>query len=239
MKFHESKGSAVIADASTGIGAVYAHRLAMRGYHLVLAAPETERLYRFARWITAQTSIGVETIALDTGDPAGLAKLEARVVHDPGITLVVNNLCAAVPGLPGLGPVESLVALNGAAPARLARAAALAFAARRNGALVNIHPGAADGDCPTGPGRAFLERLSLTLESEFRGTGLRVQAVLPRGSAGSLWDAAGAPVEHLPREMIGIVEAMVDDALAGLDSGEVVATLTGAPVRRRSATSAV
>jgi hypothetical protein len=239
MVFGRSKGSAVVANASTGIGAVYAHRLAMRGYHLVLAAPEAERLCRFARWITAQTAIGVETLAMDPAEPGGLARLEARVTHDPTISFLVNNAFAAGADIPSLGTVEAMVALNEAAPARLARAAALAFATRRAGTLVNIHAGHVGGRFPTDPERAFLETLSLTLNSEYRSSGLHVQAILPQGAAGSLWDVAGAQVEHLPREMILIVEAMVDDALASLEAGEVVATLTGSPVARRSPTSAL
>jgi short-subunit dehydrogenase len=44
MADSSNKGVAVITGASTGTGAIYADRLAKRGYDLILAARNEERL---------------------------------------------------------------------------------------------------------------------------------------------------------------------------------------------------
>jgi short-subunit dehydrogenase len=52
--------------------------------------------------------------------------------------------------------------------------------------------------------------------------GVRVQAVLPGAIRTEFWDIAGLPVANLPKEMIMSAEDLVDAALAGLDTGEVI-----------------
>ncbi|STV85499.1 oxidoreductase, short chain dehydrogenase/reductase family [Klebsiella michiganensis] len=49
------KGTAVITGASTGIGAVYASRLARMGYDLIIIARNHNRLNQMASHITADT----------------------------------------------------------------------------------------------------------------------------------------------------------------------------------------
>src|SRR5690242_6291647 len=91
MSTTESKGVALITGASSGIGAVYADRLARRGYDLILVARSAERLTALAGRLASDTGREIETLAADLNDPADLARVESRLRIDPRITLLVNN----------------------------------------------------------------------------------------------------------------------------------------------------
>ena len=86
-----SKGTALVTGASSGIGALYAERLAQRGYDLILVARNRERLNDLARRITDDTQRVVEVLQADLGDAQSLATVEAKLKDDASITLLVNN----------------------------------------------------------------------------------------------------------------------------------------------------
>ena len=69
---------ALIAGASTGIGAVYADRLARRGHDLVLVARDSERLKALAGRLRAETGRGGEVLAADLTQDAALHAIEGR-----------------------------------------------------------------------------------------------------------------------------------------------------------------
>src|SRR5580700_3751380 len=85
------KGLAVITGASSGIGAVYADRLARRGYDLLLVARNRERMEDLAKKLAAETGHKVEILAADLTDSKDLAGVERTLREDPRITLLVNN----------------------------------------------------------------------------------------------------------------------------------------------------
>lgn len=224
-----SLGTAVVTGASSGIGAVYADRLARRGYDLVLVARDAARLTALAERLARETGVHTEVLQADLTNPADRARVEQRLQSDASITLLLNNAGMAVSGTfleSDIDAVERMIALNVVAPTRLAAAVAKGFAARKAGTLINIasvlalvpemFSGTYSGT------KAYVLNLSKSLQAELGRHGVRVQAVLPGATRTEIWDRAGTPIAHLPQEMLMDVDTMVDAALAGLDQGEEV-----------------
>ena len=235
MNTSTHKGAALITGASSGIGAVYADRLARRGYDLILVARNAERLSQLATKITDATGRSVETIVADLTDSADLARVEQVLRTDASITLLVNNagVGGAAPLLDSdIGKMEDMIRLNVVAPTRLTYAAAPGFVARGGGTLVNIASIVAVGpeilNGVYGGSKAFVLAFSQSLKHELADKNIRIHAVLPGATATEFWGIAGTPVEHLPTEIVMSAEDMVDASLAGFDQGEF-ATIPALP----------
>ena len=224
-----NKGVAVITGASSGIGAVYADRLARRGHDLLLIARRHDRLQQLAAEIAGRTGRKVEVLAADLGAPADLARVERVLRDDPRITVLVNNagVAAVTPLLDAnVDDMSRMIALNVDALMRLTYAVVPAFVRRGLGTIINIAsivavaPELLNG--VYGGSKAFVLAFSQSLRKELADKGVRVQVVLPGATATDLWSIAGRPVEQLPREIVMSVDDLVDAALAGLDQGEFV-----------------
>ncbi|OEZ28304.1 SDR family NAD(P)-dependent oxidoreductase [Variovorax boronicumulans] len=224
-----NKGTALITGASSGIGAVYADRLARRGFDLILVARNRERLAALAAKLSDETGRKVEVLPADLSDRKDIASVEAVLRTRGDITLLVNNAGFGAAG-PLLGSdidkMEDMIELNVSALTRLTYAAVPGFVERGAGTLVNIasivaiSPETLNG--VYGGTKAFVLALSQSLQHELKDKGVRVQAVLPGATATEFWGVAGVPMAHLPKEIVMTAQDMVDAALAGLDQGEQV-----------------
>jgi short-subunit dehydrogenase len=222
-------GIALITGASSGIGAVYADRLARRGYDLILVARNRERLDTLATRLASETGRGIEIVTADLNDKADLGRIETLLRTDPRIAMLVNNagVAAITPLLDSdVEKMDDMITLNVRALTRLTYAVAPGLVARGGGTIVNIAsvvaiaPEALNG--VYGASKAYVLALSQSLHKELAAQGVRIHAVLPGATATDLWAKAGRPVEHLPSEIVMSTDDMVDAALAGLDQGELV-----------------
>jgi short-subunit dehydrogenase len=228
MSAPSSKGTALITGASTGIGAVYADRLAQRGYDLILVARNQEKLSEVAAQLKS-TGRKVETLQADLTSKADVQRVAERLSSDPTITALINNAGVGSAGKlldATIDDLESMIYLNVTALTRLALAALPGFVARNNGLLINISsivalaPELLNGTYSGS--KAYVVNFTQALKHELEGKGVTVQAVLPGAISTPFWDKAGLPVHHLPDATVMTAENLVDASLAGLDQGELI-----------------
>ncbi|MGE7991732.1 SDR family NAD(P)-dependent oxidoreductase [Pseudomonas sp. NPDC089554] len=223
------KGTALVTGASSGIGAVYAERLAQRGYDLVLVARNQERLDTLASRISLDTQRNVEVLAADLANAAQLAQVERKLREDASITLLVNNAGIGT----HTGVLESdvermaeMIALNITALTRLTYAAVPGFVARQQGALINVSsvvslaPELLNG--VYGGSKAYVTAFTHSLHKELAGQGIQVQAVLPGATATEFWQIGGLPLENLDASTVMTASDLVEGALQDFDAGVLV-----------------
>lgn len=222
------KGAALITGASAGIGAIYADRLAKRGYDLILVARNAARLSALANRLTIETGRSVSTIAADLNNKADLAKIEGVLREDKNITMLVNNAgvgSVASVLADNVEEMDAMISLNITALTRLTYAIAPVFAARGSGTIINISSVVGIAvemlNGVYSASKSYVLSFGHTLQRDLADKGVRIQTVLPAATATEFWDVAGYAKQKEAASTM-TADDLVDAALAGLDQGELV-----------------
>ena len=222
-----ASGTAVVTGASSGLGKVYADRLAGRGYNLLLVARREDRLKAIAEDLESRFPVSVTTLVADLADADALARVVARIAGDATITLLVNNAGTSI--MAPLTDASSdrwtqMIALNITALTALARAVLPGFAQRGSGTMINV--GSVTGFIGYswvpiyGATKAYVLNFTQALQHEYANTGIRVQLVAPGATMSEIWEVSGFNLAELDPATVMTAEHCVDAALRGLDAGE-------------------
>jgi uncharacterized protein len=220
-----TNGTAIVAGASSGPGAIYADRLARRGYDLVLVARNRGRLHDLAKRLAEETGRTIDLVAANLGDETDLARIETLLRSDPSISLLVNNAGVGILGSSlqsDVDRMDDMIALNIRALTRLTCATLPGFVTRGGGTIINTASGIAIAqEILSGAyagTKAFVGALSLSLQKALVDKNLRVH----------FWEIVERPIEHLPGQIVKQAADIIDAALAGLDRDEL-ATIPSPP----------
>ncbi|MBV7545357.1 SDR family oxidoreductase [Pseudomonas sp. PDM26] len=229
MTSTQSQGTALVTGASSGIGAIYAERLAARGFDLLLVARDERRLEAAATKLRAEHGVQVEVLKADLTQRDDVLKIEQRLRSDSSISLLLNNAGVAADGLlanADMEQMENLIQLNVTTVTRLASAAAASFAKAGRGSIINIASAVAlfpeRFNATYSASKAYVLSLTQSLNAELDGTGVKVQAVLPGVTRTEIWERSGIDASQIPVDMVMETDEMVDAALSGLDQGELI-----------------
>jgi short-subunit dehydrogenase len=226
----QSRSLAVITGASSGIGEVFARRLAPT-HDLLLVARREAHLRALAAELSATHRTRAQALSLDLERTADLDTLAGRFRTEPAFELLVNNAGFGVDGPFWEGtpePQERMHELHVMATLRLCHAALGVLVARNRGAVINVASVAAfihgPGSCGYSATKswmtAFTEGLHLDLVRA--GSAVRVQALCPGFTYTEFHDVMGVRREsRAPRSFWLTPESVVDASLKGLGKGRV------------------
>jgi short-subunit dehydrogenase len=229
VEFRGWGGAALVTGASSGIGLEIARLLAERQMDLILVARSIDNLRILAKQLSQAHRIRVVPMGVDLASPDSATSLpEAFRGVDLTVDLLVNNAGIGVYGSfanQGIAREAEMIRLNTVAPTILAGMFLPGMLRRRRGRILNVASTAAFAPVPWlgtyGATKAYLLSWTHALDTELRGTGVRVAVLCPGTTATNFLKVAGtgARATEFPARSAADVAR---DCLRGLDRGERV-----------------
>jgi short-subunit dehydrogenase len=217
---------ALITGASSGIGEVFARRLAARGENVVLVARSADRLNVICNELgRAHADVVAQSVALDLSERDAPQKLfDETNGRGLEVETLINNA-----GFGSMGEFLTLdierelqmIELNVKALVALTRLYLAPMRERKRGAIVNVASTAAFQPVPYmatyAATKAFVLSFTEALWEENRAHGVKVMALCPGVTNTNFFDAA--QMEPPPMRIAQTPEEVVDTALAALARG--------------------
>jgi short-subunit dehydrogenase len=216
---------AAITGASSGIGAVFARKLAPE-HDLLLIARRKDRLEELAADLTRQYGCQAETLTADLASDEGQEAAADRLGREERLILLVNNAGFGSKGRFWELPLESQEAmhrLHVLATVRLTHAALRNMVPKDRGGIINVasvsafvrSPGTVSYAATKSWMTVFTEGLYLELKSI--GSHVVVQAICPGFTYSEFHDAMGMNRGRLAGSSLWMTpEYVVDQSLEGL-----------------------
>ncbi|OXA52609.1 very-long-chain 3-oxoacyl-CoA reductase-B [Folsomia candida] len=181
---------AVITGATDGIGKAYAEELARLGIDVVLISRSLDKLKKVAAAIESEFKVNVKVIAIDFTQDVEIYETIRKELEGLEIGTLINNVGMAYPypeyflDMPnGDKLCMDMIFCNLVSVTMMIRVVMPQMVERRRGVVVNIGSIAAIAPTPLmcvyGASKAFMDKLSRDLITEYSDKGIIVQSVLP------------------------------------------------------------
>lgn len=220
-----SRMMVAITGASSGIGTVFARKLAA-GHDLILIARRRDRLEEISTELMRTYGSRAEVMEADLTKEEDLAAVAERIGAEPKLALLVNNAGFGTKGRFWESPLEleeKMHKLHVMATVRLSHAALSNMVARDFGGIINVasvsafvrSPAHASYSATKSWMTAFTESLYLELKSIH--SNVVVQALCPGFTYSEFHDAMGADRRSMaPPALWMTADRVVDASLEGL-----------------------
>jgi short-subunit dehydrogenase len=224
-----ARSPGLVTGASSGIGKAFAAQLAAEGHDLVLVARRREQLEALAKQLGESFQVRVEPMPADLTRPEDLRRVEERLQRAPVVDLLVNSAGFGT-GQPFLevepDRIESEIRLNALATIRLVRAVLPGMVSRGRGAIINVSSAMGFQGNPFfanyGATKAYLTNVTQALADEYRGSGVRFQALCPGPVLTEFGEVAGINDGGFPAFTVLRPEQVVKTSLRALAKGREI-----------------
>jgi short-subunit dehydrogenase len=216
----------LITGASSGIGEVFARKLAARGRNVLLVARSEEKLVTLCNELGRANSIRAQYVALDHSKPEAPARLfDEANQRGLAVDMLINNA-----GFGSMGEFSKLdlarelnmIDLNVKSLVELTYRFLPPMQARRQGAIINVASTAGFQPVPFmatyAATKAFVLSFSEALWEENRAQGIKVMALCPGVTETNFFEAARG--QKPPARISQTPEEVVDVALRGIAQGK-------------------
>ncbi|MGA2712389.1 MAG: SDR family oxidoreductase [Bryobacteraceae bacterium] len=218
---------ALITGASSGIGSVFARKLAARGYDLVLVARREDRLRAPALELPAK----VDMLTADLSREEGIAATESAIRECGRLDLLVNNAGFGTLGRFWEADIEGQKRMHEVhvmATMRLTHAALARMVPRAEGGVISVSSVAAFGQSPGNVSycatKAWINSFTEGLDMELRAirSPVKVQALCPGFTVTEFHETLGMDPKKIPGFLWMNADDVVETSLKAFDRGKVV-----------------
>lgn len=217
----------MITGASSGIGEVFARKLARRGYELILVARREDRLRTLAGSLPSKT----EVLAADLAFEEELAAVERKIRDTPRLELLVNNAGFGTLGRFWEADLAGQIRMHEVhvmATMRLTHAALAGMIPRGHGGVISVSSVAAFGQSPGNVSycatKAWINSFTEGLDMELRSvrSPVKVQALCPGFTVTEFHGTMGMDPKLVPGFLWLNANDVVEASLHAFDRGRVI-----------------
>jgi hypothetical protein len=221
---------AVITGASSGIGAMFARKLAARGYDLLLIARREDRLKSLAAELAELHHIAADILAVDLATEAGRETAAARISGSKDLGILVNNA--------GFGTLGFFAEIDVAGQLRMHQLHVMATVHLTHAALANLVPRGEGGVINVSSVAAFATTAgsasycstkgwmnhftsALYAELQVRKSPVKIQALCPGFTLSEFHDTLGMDRSGVAQQFWMTADFVVTESLKAFDQGKL------------------
>jgi uncharacterized protein len=221
---------AVITGGSSGIGAMFARKLAERKYDLLLIARREDWLRSLAAELANMYQVEGQWMKADLAADKDVEKVADRVRGAANLGLLVNNAGFGAHGYFAEADVrvqEQMHRVHVLATMRLMHAALANLVPRGVGGIINVASVAGFGQAPGSVSynatktwmNSFTEGIAMELGA--KGSPVKVQALCPGFTLSEFHDILHADRSAIPSSLWMTADFVVSESLRGFDEGKL------------------